>query len=163
MKKYLLLFLLFLPASHAQEQEGVTQAIADIEALAQVIEASTQELLLVTDVFRNEAVSDGVKDALIKRGVEVYVLAPRDLVTDLSSYFGTLTQAGANIHTQEATGAFLVIDRKYVVQGSLLGHLPEVPPTTPTMLIASTEYANHLAQLFIEAFEGGESWTYEAQ
>jgi hypothetical protein len=161
MKKYLLLFLLFLSATRAQEV--VTQVITNTETLASVIDTSTQELLLVTDIFRNEAMSDAVKDALTKRGVQVYVLAPQDLVTDLSSYFGTLSQAGATIHTQEATGAFLVIDRKYVVQGPMLGSLPETQPTTPTMLIASTEYANHLAQLFVEAFEGGKSWTYEAQ
>jgi hypothetical protein len=161
MKKYLLLFLLFL--SVARAQEVATQVITDIEALASMIDTSTQELLLVTDIFRNEAVSDAVKGALTKRGIQVYVLAPKNLVKDLSSYFGTLAQAGAVIHTQEATGAFLVIDRKYVIQGSMLGSLPETQPTTPTMLIASSEYAKHLAQLFIEAFEGGEAWTYETQ
>ena len=160
MKKYILFFL-FLSVGHGQQI--VTQPITDDEALAQVIAASTQELLLVTDVFRNEAVSDAVKDALTKRGVAVYVLAPRDLVTDLSSYFGTLARAGAVIHTQEATGAFLVVDRKYVVQGSMLGSLPETQAATPTMLIASTEYADQLAGLFIDAFEGGEAWTYEPQ
>lgn len=161
MNKYLLLFLLFLSASYAQEV--VTQPIQDIETLTAVIGASTQELLLVTHVFRNEAVSNAVKDAILKRGVKVYVLVPKNLVTDLSSYFGTLAQAGAVIHIQEATGAFLVVDRKYVVQGSLLGSLPETQPATPTMLVASTEYANHLTQLFIDAFEGGQAWTYEAQ
>jgi hypothetical protein len=161
MKKYLFLSLLFLSASYAQEV--VTQPITDIEALLEVIGTSTEELLLVTDIFRNEAVSDAVKDAITKRGVQVYVLAPRNLVTDLSSYFGTLAQAGATIHTQEATGAFLVIDRKYVVQGPMLGGSPETQSATPTMLIASTEYANHLTQLFTEAFEGGELWTYEPQ
>lgn len=161
MKKYLLLCLLILSAGHAQEV--VTQVVTDVEALTKVIGSSTQELLLVTDVFRNEAVSDAVKDALTKRGVAVYVLAPQDLVTDLSSYFGTLAQAGAAIHIQEATGAFLVIDRKYVVQGPMLGNLPEAQPTTPTMLVVSTEYADHLAQLFIDAFEGVEAWTFDAQ
>lgn len=161
MKKYLFLFLLFLSVGYTQEV--ATQPITDIEALTEVIGTSTQELLLVTDIFRNEAIADAVKDALTKRGVQVYVLAPKDLVTDLSSYFGTLAQAGAVIHTQEATGAFLVIDRKYVVQGSLLGGLPEAQSATPTMLIASAEYANHLATLFIDAFERGESWTFEAQ
>jgi hypothetical protein len=161
MNKYFLLFLLFLSVSYAQEV--VTQPIQDIEALTALISSSTQELLLVTDVFRNEAVADAVKNALVERGVQVYVLVPQDLVTDLSSYFGTLAQAGATIHLQESTGAFLVIDRKYVVQGSLLGSLPEAQPTTPTMLIASTDYANHLAQLFIDAFEGGQAWTYKPQ
>jgi hypothetical protein len=159
MKKYILFFL-FLSVCYGQEI--VTQPIMNIEALVEVIASSTQELLLVTDVFRNEEVSDAVRDLLSKRGVAVYVLAPRDLVTDLSSYFGTLEQAGATIHTREATGAFLVIDRKYVVQGSMLGRLPETQ-AAPTMLIASPEYANQLAELFIEAFEGGETWTFEAQ
>lgn len=160
MKKYILLFL-FLSVCHGQEI--VTQPITDSEALIEVIASSTQELLLVTDVFRNEAVADAVKDALTERGVAVYALAPRDLVTDLSSYFGTLAQAGAVIHTQEATGAFLVIDREYVIQGSMLGSLPEAQAVTPTMLIASSEYADQLAGLFIDAFEGGETWTYEPQ
>jgi hypothetical protein len=161
MKKYFLSFVLFLSLGYGQEV--ATQPITDVDALIEVISASTQELLLVTDVFRNEAVSDAVKDALLKRGVKVYVLAPQDLVTDLSSYFGTLSEAGAVIHTQEATGAFLVIDRKYVVQGPMLGGLPKGQPSTPTMLVASPEYANHLAGLFIDAFEGGEAWSYEVQ
>jgi hypothetical protein len=161
MKKYFLLIVIFLSLGYGQEV--ATQPITDVDALIEVISASTQELLLVTDVFRNEAVSDAVKDALLKRGVNVYVLAPQDLVTDLSSYFGTLAEAGAVIRTQEATGAFLVIDRKYVVQGPMLGGLPEAQLGTPTMLVASPEYANHLAGLFIDAFEGGEAWSYEAQ
>jgi hypothetical protein len=161
MSKYLFLFLLFLSTGYAQEV--VTQPIQNIEVLTELIGSSTQELLLVTDVFRNEAVADAVKNALIERGVKVYVLVPQNLVTDLSSYFGTLAKAGAMIHLQESTGAFLVIDRNYVVQGSLLGSLPEAQPTTPTMLIASTDYANHLAQLFIDAFEGGQVWTYKPQ
>lgn len=160
MKKYIVFFLLL---SVAHGQEIVTQPITDNEALVEVIASSTQELLLVTDVFRNEAASDAVKGALIERGVAVYILAPQDLVTDLSSYFGTLAQAGATIHTQEATGAFLVVDRKYVIQGSMLGSLPEAQAATPTMLVASTEYANQLADLFIDAFGGGEAWTYEPQ
>ncbi len=161
MIKYLFIFLFCVSLGYAQE--ALTQPITDAEALAGVINASTQELLLVTNVFRNEVVSDAVKDALLKRGVRVYVLVPQGLVTDLSSYFGTLAEAGAVIHTQEATGAFLVIDRKYVVQGSMLGSLPEGQLSTPTMLVASTDYANHLAQLFIDAFEGGETWSYEVQ
>jgi hypothetical protein len=160
MNKYILFFL-FLSVCHGQEI--VTQPIADTEALVEVITSSTQELLLVTDVFRNEAVADAVKNALTERGVAVYVLAPEDLVTDLGSYFGTLAQSGAVIHTQEATGAFLVIDRKYVIQGSMLGSLPEAQAVAPTMLIVSPEYADQLAGLFIDAFEGGETWTYEPQ
>lgn len=161
MKKYIIFFLWLMSLGFAQEV--VTQPVIKIDDITALIGTSTQELLLVTDVFRNEELSDAVREAITKRGVQVYVLAPRGLLADLSSYFGTLAQAGAAIHTQESTGAFLVIDRKYVVQGSLLGSMSETQGTTHTMLVVSPEYADHLATLFIDAFEGGEAWTYEPQ
>jgi phosphatidylserine/phosphatidylglycerophosphate/cardiolipin synthase-like enzyme len=163
MKRYTALLLLSVLSTLSLAQEVVTRPISKSEEIAEVINASTQELLLVTDTFRNETLADAVRVAALERGVKVFVLAPEELAQDLSSYFGTLSQAGATVHLQEATGAFLVIDRKYVIQGNLLSELENPQTTTPTMLIASQDYANHLTQLFIEAFEGATTWVYEPQ
>lgn len=163
MKRYTALLLLSVMSTLSLAQEVVTRPIGEAKEIAEVINASTQELLLVTDTFRNETLADAVRVAALERGVKVFVLAPEALVQDLSSYFGTLSQAGATIHLQDATGAFLVVDRKYVVQGNLLSELENPQTATPTMLIASEDYANHLTQLFIDVFEGGTVWVYEPQ
>jgi hypothetical protein len=163
MKRYITLLLLSILSTLCLAQDVVTRPINQSEEIAEVINASTQELLLVTDTFRNKTLADAVRVAALERGVKVFVLAPEALVQDLSSYFGTLSQAGATIHLQEATGAFLVIDRKYVIQGALLSDLENPQGSAQTMLIASEDYANHLTQLFIDAFEGATSWVYEPQ
>jgi phosphatidylserine/phosphatidylglycerophosphate/cardiolipin synthase-like enzyme len=163
MKGYITLLLLSVLSTLSLAQDVITRPISKSEEIAEVINASTQELLLVTDTFRNKTLADAVRVAALERGVNVFVLAPEALIQDLSSYFGTLSQAGATIHLQDATGAFLVIDHKYVVQGALLSELENPEMTTQTMLIASEDYANHLTQLFIDAFEGAKEWIYKAQ
>lgn len=163
MKGYITLLLLSVLSTLSLAQDVLTRPITQSEEIAEVINASTQELLLVADTFRNKTLSDAVRLAVLERGVKVFVLAPESLVQDLSSYFGTLSRAGATIHLQEATGAFLVIDRQYVIQGSLLSELENPEMATQTMLIASEDYAKHLTQIFIEAFEGATVWVYEAQ
>jgi phosphatidylserine/phosphatidylglycerophosphate/cardiolipin synthase-like enzyme len=163
MKRYITLLLLSVLSTLGLAQDVVTHPLSKSEEIAEVINASTQELLLVTDTFRNKSLADAVRVAALERGVKVFVLVPEALVQDLSSYFGTLSQAGATIHLQEATGAFLVIDRKYVIQGNLLSELENPQAITPTMLIASEDYADHLTQLFIDSFEGATLWVYEPQ
>lgn len=163
MKNYFVFILIAFCSSSSIAQDVVTKPVASSEEIVQVIDATTQELLLSTDTFRNQNLANAVNRALLEHGVEVYVLVPEALVTDLSSYFGTLERSGASIHTQETTGAFLIIDRTYVVQGPMLSELETVNHTNPTMLIASQDYANHLTELFIQAFEGGQAWTHVPQ
>jgi hypothetical protein len=163
MKRYIALLLLSVLSTFNLAQDVVTRPLSKSGEIAEVINASTQELLLVADTFRNETLADAVRVAALERGVNVFVLAPESLIQDLSSYFGTLSQAGATIHLQEATGAFLVIDRKYVIQGALLSDLANPQTSSQTMFIASEDYANHLTQLFIDAFEGATTWVYEPQ
>jgi phosphatidylserine/phosphatidylglycerophosphate/cardiolipin synthase-like enzyme len=144
-------------------QDVITKPIESSEEIVSVIDAATQELLLSTDTFRNQDLANAVNKALLERGVEVYVLVPKALVTDLSSYFGTLERNGASIHTQETTGAFLIVDRAYTLQGPMLSELETANYANPTVLISSEDYATHLTGLFIEAFEGGETWTHVPQ
>ena len=161
MKKYTSLFTLVFVVSLATAQSA-TRPLAMTEDVGRVIDSATVELLLITDTFRNETLAEAVRQALLERGVTVYVLAPSSLVMDLSSYFGTLALAGAEVRLQETSGAFLVVDRQYVVQGPLLSALEAVPQSTLTLFIANETYAEQLTQRFIEAFEGGEPWTYKA-
>jgi phosphatidylserine/phosphatidylglycerophosphate/cardiolipin synthase-like enzyme len=160
MKHFLTIAFCF---SLAIAQDVVTKPLEHSEEIVIVIDAATQELLLSTDTFRNQDLANAVNRALLERGVKVYVIVPEALVTDLSSYFGTLELNDASIHTQETTGAFLIVDRTYVVQGPMLSALENANQTNPTVLISSQDYATHLTELFIEAFEGGKSWTHEPQ
>jgi phosphatidylserine/phosphatidylglycerophosphate/cardiolipin synthase-like enzyme len=162
MEKHLISFFIYA-LSFSFAQNIITQPVETPDDIARVIASATSELLLVTDTFRNEVLSDAVKDALEKRGVKVYVLVPESLITDLSSYFGTLERAGVEIRLQDSTGAFLIVDRSYVIQGQLLSTLATAEQSTPTMLIANQDYATHLTELFINAFEGAQVWTYETQ
>jgi phosphatidylserine/phosphatidylglycerophosphate/cardiolipin synthase-like enzyme len=163
MKNYFVFILTAFYFSSSMAQDVVTKPIAASEEIVQVIDAATQELLLSTDTLRNQDLANAVNRALLERGVEVYVLVPETLVTDLSSYFGTLERSGANIHTQETTGAFFVVDRSYVIQGPMLSELETANQDSPTVLIASPDYANHLTKLFTKAFEGGKAWTHVPQ
>jgi hypothetical protein len=163
MKKRLFISFFVYTLSLSFAQDIITRPVETPDDIARVIASATQELLLVTDTFRNEVLSDAVRDALEKRGVNVYVLVPESLSNDLSSYFGTLERAGAEVRLQNSTGAFLVVDRSYVIQGQLLSTLATAEQSTPTMLIASQDYAAHLTKLFIDAFEGAQVWTHETQ
>jgi hypothetical protein len=163
MKKLLLICFVIATFTSSLAQNVVTKPVATTNEIVEVIASATTELLLVTDTFRDEALADAVKEALEKRGVSVYVLVPETLVNDLGSYFGTLELAGAELRLQDSTGAFLIVDRTYVIQGQLLSTLETTEQVTPTMLIASKDYARHLTELFITAFEGAETWTHDVQ
>jgi phosphatidylserine/phosphatidylglycerophosphate/cardiolipin synthase-like enzyme len=163
MKKHLLIGFFIYALSLSLAQDIITQPVETPDDITRVIASATRELLLATDTFRNEALSDAVKEALEKRGVKVYVLVPESLINDLSSYFGTLERAGAEIRLQDSTGAFLIVDRSYVIQGQLLSTLATAEQTTATMFIASQDYATYLAKLFIDAFEGAKVWTHDLQ
>jgi phosphatidylserine/phosphatidylglycerophosphate/cardiolipin synthase-like enzyme len=163
MKKISLYTLLTFCFSLSFAQDVVTKPVETLEEIVAVIDAATQELLLSTDTFRSQELASAVSRALLERGVKVYVLVPEALVNDLSSYFGTLERNGASVHMQETTGAFLIVDRTYIVQGPMLSELETVNQTSPTVLIASQDYATHLTKLFTEAFEGGQAWTHEPQ
>ena len=163
MKRYIFVGIFFLASSLVHSQATTTRPLNEPDEVAQVIHAATTELLLVTDTFRNETLADAVRLALLERGVPVFIVVPEDLVTDLSSYFGTLERAGASIRLQETTGAFLVVDRQHVIQGPLLSTLEAAPQPSPTMLVSNTDYADQLAQRFIDAFEEAVPWTHEPQ
>jgi sugar-specific transcriptional regulator TrmB len=163
MKKLLPICFVIVTFASSLAQHVVTKPIKNTNEMVEVITSATTELLLVTDTFRDEALADAVKEALEKRGVSVYVLVPETLVNDLSSYFGTLERAGSELRLQDATGAFLIVDRTYVIQGQLLSTLATTEQATPTMVIASKEYASYLAERFIDAFEGAEIWTHDVQ
>jgi hypothetical protein len=163
MKKHLAPICVAFCFSLTIAQDVVTKPVERSEEIIAVIDAATQELLLSTDTFRNQDLANAVNRALVERGVEVYVLVPEILVTDLSSYFGTLELNGASIHTQETTGAFLIVDRTHVLQGPMLSELETANHTNPTVLISSEDYATHLTELFIKAFEGGKTWTHIPQ
>ena len=163
MKKHILIGIFFFASSLVQSQATTTRPLTKPDEIAQVISAATTELLLITDTFRNETLADAIRLALLERGVPVFIVVPEDLVTDLSSYFGTLERAGASIHLQETTGAFLVVDRQHVIQGPMLSTLETAPQASPTMLISNTDYADQLAQRFIDAFEEAAPWTHEPQ
>ena len=163
MKKHIIIGIFFLTLSLVHSQATVTRPLTEPDEVAQVISTSTAELLLVTDTFRSETLADAVRVALLERGVQVFVVVPEALVTDLSSYFGTLERAGASIRLQETTGAFLVVDRQHVIQGPLLSTLEAAPQASPTMLISNADYAEQLAERFIDAFKGATPWTHEPQ
>lgn len=96
----------------------ITQAKADAP-LAQIA-ATRSEIMLAAPTVRSAALAAALHQALVTRGVPVYLLVEADLVEDPAAYVLSLYLAGASVRLAAQAsqdGAYLILDRTLVLSG----------------------------------------------
>jgi hypothetical protein len=147
------------PAAPAQAPlqlypEG-SQVLTSVEEVAQAISSASSEIMLATGVLRSPEIAEALRDAVVTRGVVVYILAPEENVTDSASYFASLALAGAGVALSPVEGSFLTIDRQTLVTGVLVSGvvgLPGYEDKDQTVLVPDPAYTAAYVDSFYQSF-----------
>ena len=147
----------------AKAQTANYRILSDAGEVNDILEVATGEILVVTDVLRSQLMADALREAMVVRGVTVYVLIPTATAEEKPSYVASLAYAGANVRLSEVGGSFIVIDRRYTVTGPLIGSLGGLETAAPTMLIDDPTYAQQFVEGFRQGFERAQVYTPQAE
>jgi hypothetical protein len=150
-----------LPALTLAQEDAGYRFINTPAELAQVVALATQEVLVTSDILRTTEVAEALREAMVRRGVMVYIMTSLENVEENASYFASLSLAGANVRLGPVAGSYLIIDRRYTVMGSLIGSLGQSPDAPPTVMIDNEGYAGQFIESFIRVF--GEAEVYETR
>lgn len=147
-----------------EEQEPPSYRILGSSAdVALVISMATEELMVTADVMRSEEVAEALRQAMVTRGVPVYIMTLPENVEENASYFASLALAGANVRLSQVQGNFIVVDRRMVVAGPMVAGLALLPgeeanphafsePTGLTVLVDDPNYTAQFVQGFYTGF-----------
>jgi hypothetical protein len=142
----------------AQEEAGY-RFVNNPGELALTVGIATREILVTSDVLRTTEVAEALREAMVRRGVTVYIMTSPENVEENASYFASLALAGANVRLGPVGGSFMIVDRRYTMVGSLIGSMGQSPDGAPTVMIDNEAYANQFVDSFIRVF--GEAQVYE--
>lgn len=145
--------VLMFAANLAGAQTANYRILGEAGEVSDLIDVATGEILLVTDVLRSQGLADALREAMVVRGVAVYVLTSAATVEERPSYVASLAYVDANVRLAEVGGSFIVIDRRYTVTGPLIGSLGQGETGAPTMLIDDPVYAQKFVEGFRQSFE----------
>lgn len=132
-----------------------SQVLTTVEEVAQVINSASSEIMLATGVLRSPEIAEALRDAVVTRGVAVYILAPEENVTDSASYFASLALAGAGVALSPVEGSFLTVDRQTLVTGVLVSGvvgLPGYEDKDQTVLVPDPAYTAAYVDSFYQSF-----------
>ena len=134
---------------------GAAQEVASSADIATLLDGATQEVLLAAPKMRSRAVAEALREALVVRGVDVYLLLPDATVDERASYALGLGLAGAAVRLSEAVGEpFVVIDRATLVIGPLVGAL-DGTEAGRTVVRRDAGAVEQAVAWFYQAFRGG--------
>ena len=157
------IIVLAFASNSVRAQTATYRTLNKAEEVEEVVQVATSEILVVTDVLRSQAVADTLREAMVVRGVAVYILIPTATAEEKPSYIASLAYAGANVRLSEVGGSFIVIDRRYTVTGPLIGSLGKVETETPTLLIDDPSYTQQFVEGFRQSFEQAQVYTPQVE
>lgn len=146
-------------------------ATAQAEAL-HLISTARNEVMLAAPTLRSQGVAEALRQAIVVRGVAVFLLVDAALLEERASYVLTLALAGAQVRLAPVAEGVLVIDRQVALRGGfweLEGVAPPTQITQDAILVAQVaswfyevyriapvfEYAQHFDRLLRQLVQGG--------
>lgn len=160
---YALVMMLAFTISLTRAQAANYRVLSSAEEVADAVNIATGEILVVTDVLRSQRVADALREAMVVRGVAVYLLTPAATAEEKPSYAASLAYAGANVRLSDVGGSFIVVDRRYTVTGPLVGSLGQLETAAPTILIDDSVYAQQFVDGFRQSFERAQVYTPQVE
>jgi hypothetical protein len=142
------------PPGYAQEDRLLTTQAE----VAQLIAAATKEVMLTAPALRSRVVAEALREAIVVRGVEVYLLVSPAGVEERASYAMSLSLAGAHVGVGSVDTAYLVVDRQLTVTGPLVGELEAVQRVTVTRSSGDLAYTQEVVGWFYRAFSAAQPY-----
>ena len=119
MKWHVLLILCVLNLGNTQEFPSTTEFQTQ-EDVARLIREARGEVLLAAPSVYSRTLAEALREVIVVRGVDVYLLVSPSKVEDRAAYAMSLQLAGARVRLVEVTESYLVIDREQTMSGSTL-------------------------------------------
>lgn len=143
-----LLAILFFSLGTAQivPQVNDYQILESNEELSLLIQEAESEVLLATALLKDKAVAEVLHSAMTERGVDVFVLSPKENVELRANYVQSLALANATVRFGSVGNDFYIIDRQHVVALS----------EEDRYYFDSETHARYFASVFRQAFLQGE-------
>ena len=113
--KVLVLFTLIVLMGHTTAQSSLPKTLLPEDKAVRLVEAAREEVLLATPGIYSRQLAEALREAMVVRGVAVYLLVPANSAEDRASYVASLSLAGARVRFAEIEGSVLVVDRQQVV------------------------------------------------
>lgn len=152
MLRFVLVAFLSFGVAFGQSATPDVRILSTPEEVAGFVDQATSEILVSSFMFRLLPVAEALRRAMVQRGVTVYLLTTVEGLNENASYAKSLALAGAQVRSGYANAELMVIDRVYVVNGSLIGKPPGPLGEEPTLLMVGQDYALELVRIFVEVF-----------
>lgn len=147
--KYSLVFVLALFSLVTAQnipQVNDYQILESTQELRLLIQEAESEVLLATASLKDKAVAEALHSSTTERGLQVFVLSPKENVELRANYVQSLGLAGATVRFGSIGNNFYIIDRQHVVAQS----------EDSTYYFDSETHGRYFASVFREAFLQGE-------
>ena len=119
--KYSLVFVLLLfslVTAQTIPQVNDYQLLESMDSVVSLIQEAEYEVLLATASLKEKSVAEALHQAVTERGVDVFVLSPKENVELRANYVQSLALAGATVRFGSVGSGFYIIDRQHVVATS---------------------------------------------
>jgi len=131
-------------------------ATAQAEAL-HLISTARSEIMLAAPTLRSQAVAEALRQALVVRGVAVFLLVDANLLEERASYVLTLALAGAQVRLAPVNEGVLIIDRQTALRG---GFWELEGAALPTQISQDAVLVGQVASWFYEAYRVAPVYEY---
>ena len=149
MKWHVLLILSVLNLGSTQELPSATEFQTQKD-VARLIGEARAEVLLTAPGIYSRTLAEALREDIVVRGVDVYLLMSPSKVEDRAAYAMSLQLAGARVRLAEVTESYLVIDRERIVRGSTLAM---AEATSISEGIAHSSDSSEVAQAVTQFYE----------
>ena len=122
------------------------QILESTEELSLLIREAESEVLLATASLKDKAVAETLHSAMTERGIDVFVLSPKENVELRANYVQSLALANATVRFGSIGNDFYIIDRQHVVAHS----------EAASYYFDSEIHGRYFASVFRQAFLQGE-------
>ena len=147
--KYSLVFVLTLfslVTAQTIPQVNDYQILESTQELKLLIQEAESEVLLATASLKEKSVAEALHRAVTERGVDIFVLSPKENVERRANYIQSLALAGATVRFGSVGSDFYIIDRQHVVATS----------EADSYYFDSATHARYFASVFRQVFLRGD-------
>ena len=113
----LLVLSVLVPWTMAQDPQTLHES--ELDAI-QIIKEAQDEILLIAPSIYQQPLAEALREAIVVRGVDVYLLMSPDEVESRAAYVTSIQLAGARVRLTNITEAFMIVDRKQILSGASL-------------------------------------------
>lgn len=132
------------------------QVLSNTTEIVEALGTASQELMVATATLRSKDIANALREAMVDRGVAVYILVPEEHLSDPASFIYSVALAGASVRLSAIDVSFITLDRQTVIAGTMVEGVTELAgyeSKAQTLLIPDAEHTMSYVEGFYTSFE----------